>query len=458
MELPPIRPNKEKIPSTSTSTGEETGKLGEEGSPISRVPSQSEMQEVTGKKLAERTIETDLSSEIKEPQTAQDYFELGKNYFEKGDIEAAKKFFSGAIKFQPAAPQIIAEIAILYQNTDSPYVDLGDIKIVQLLLIDNEDPPKAIIGFDATTIVDTINQLPDNQKANAMARLTVMQEMAQAAKVMIEDAWTKAYTNDFIQARLNIRKNEILEKVADKLEIKGNAEEGILIDPKTGKLFNDLRGTNSVVDKLVEYIKSIGGDYALVQDYLDDQKGDSWNFLPQVFKFHIAKLRTLSEGAYYWRDTFKVAENKYNNYMLTGDKDKFEKTFCACHAFTTEMLNKMDLPGKDNKEQTIKIYRTESRVVLEEMECQKTSDEQFDNMMYRGALESGSITIPVIVYSPEVTVQKVPTHRIFWTYLTKNPAEYADPNKTCLYSNYEMEFNFIPEYIPFSWNFMSQSS
>lgn len=68
--------------------------------------------------------------------------------------------------------------------------------------------------------------------------------------------------------------------------------------------------------------------------------------------------------------------------------------------------------------------------------------------MLRGGCESGSLFQTIVVAGNELTLQRVPHHRVFGLYFTERK---PGTGQTMFYGDRENEIVFMPEGIPFTW-------
>ena len=115
------------------------------------------------------------------------------------------------------------------------------------------------------------------------------------------------------------------------------------------------------------------------------------------------------------------------------------------HAFTYEYLNRIDFTGKDAAANTVKLMRTEDKLVTD-LWGVKPGDKNV--VRTRGYNESTSIYESVIVRGRELTVQNVPLHRVLATYWqSREPGD----RRSAFLGDSENEFVCMLDGIPFDY-------
>jgi hypothetical protein len=202
-----------------------------------------------------------------------------------------------------------------------------------------------------------------------------------------------------------------------------------------------------VIGKLAEYVERAGGDWALAQAYLANQAAGSWTKTSVAAKgFLLSEARPLPEGAkVYWGPSSpgEALDTLRRLYPDAEDQQRYRVTMTALHAFTHELLARAEMPVKEGN--TIRLFRTEDEGVMRK---HKLKPGATNVSIPRGYLESFSVWVPVRVYGTEHTVQRVPIHRVFATYLHER---YPGHGNTALYNDNENEFLVIPEGILFDY-------
>jgi hypothetical protein len=272
-------------------------------------------------------------------------------------------------------------------------------------------------------------------------RIDEMKRVADISKTLDEDKWNDDYISNFTKHTVGIRAYGITDKLPDSLAQKSNDSDNYeftkMID-KNGKEFDDLRGTNSIVKDLDNYMKDSGGNYYIINDWMGGQAGYSWSSASQAVKYFMSNQRNVPKDSFWWgpnntsNPPHQNSENDYNIAVTAHGKEKFGDTLTMYHAFTYELLSKTDIPNK-NKDGTLDLIRTEDKYVTDSYGL-KPGDTGY---IKRGSLESTSIVKDIYISTTEMTTQKVPIHRVFATYLTERS---PGSKQTPFFSDNENEF------------------
>jgi SPP1 gp7 family putative phage head morphogenesis protein len=276
---------------------------------------------------------------------------------------------------------------------------------------------------------------PDLKEA-LTRRLDNMQALVKGSDALQTASWQGAYQDRIGYQSIGLRKQGISQKLPESL-----AAQKLPVQPKdirkphysvemkdqNGKLFDSLRGQNSTYGDFFNYMRNTGGNVELLNEWMGQQAGDSWNNLPQAYKYYVATTGKNKTDEYYWKNGVQNAKEKYTQVVNKYGVETFQKTFEAYHAFTLEMLMHTDMPNIDRKEGTITVWRTECNEAMN-----GASVGQKDCEGLRGAAESMSLLNPVYIHNDNLTRQKIYLADILGTYLTERapgsygPAFYGD--------------------------------
>lgn len=284
--------------------------------------------------------------------------------------------------------------------------------------------------------------VPPDVRETLKDRLEEMQRVAKISKTLEEDDWNDDYVSTFTKHSVGIRAAGITDKLPKSL--KGEGDDVVLKD-ENGKPFDDLRGKDSTMKDLEEYVEKNGGNYKAAIAWMSEQAGSSWSDGAKAYKYHLAEQRGGSKDNYYWSGGEESAKLAYKEYVKkAGGQKKYTEAMAAYHAFNYELLTKTDLPNK-NPDGTITLMRTENKAVMD-MYGHKVGDTNIT--MKRGAAESTSLVQSVEVFGSELTVQKVPPHRIVGVYLHER---YPGKGGSALMGDGENEFVAILDKVPFDY-------
>jgi 8-oxo-dGTP pyrophosphatase MutT (NUDIX family) len=252
-------------------------------------------------------------------------------------------------------------------------------------------------------------------------RLRNITDMATTGQAMQGDDFQVDYADGMSRQRMEMRKGGLTdqmplamgikgyEKASAKKRYKGAVNTSAVYDEQ-GRQFDRLRGGNSLIGQLKGFVNKAGGNYDLVVKWASEQAGSSWSPASQALKYHVVQQMNKAEKLFWWRDGKSKAEKYYKS--IASDKAAYDKTFQALHAFTQEMLTRMDLPNKTERD-TIFLLRSEASNILSRNGI-KPGDT--GATMPRGAIESTSVFGGVYIGGSELTRQEVPLHRIIAPY------------------------------------------
>jgi len=270
---------------------------------------------------------------------------------------------------------------------------------------------------------------PPQLKTILSKRLDEMKHVVDTSETMQASNWSKDYRDSFGYGDTVVRQAGIVDKLPDKMttkqvvkkitDIRAKNFDVTLLD-SNGKPFDDLRGTNSSYADLHKAITAAGGRTDLLENWMGQQGGDSWNDLPRAYKYYIAKEKG-NTGDYFWLESSKgkgdglaLSRKAYDKAIKTYGEEAFRSTFNAYHAFNYELLMKTDLPNIDRSRGVITLWRTETTEGL----CgANLGDTNFVGK--RGAAESTSLVNPTYVKGDHLTRQEIPLTDIIGTYLTE---------------------------------------
>ena len=277
-------------------------------------------------------------------------------------------------------------------------------------------------------------------------RLGEFKNVARTVGVMGQDKFKMSYLDDFTRHGMGIRAAGISDRLPKFLA--QTRKGGVAVVDENGKKFDDLRGKDSIVNDLAEYIESVGGNYNMVSSWMKQQAGDSWNAKPQAIKWYYASRRNgNADSNYWWKDGRDKAKTNLSNWLAdTGaDVQMLDQTFAAYHAFNLELMRNVNFTNNDRNAETVRVVRTEDEEV---MELNKLKRGARGVTMKRGPVESTSVFRRVQVYGTEITVQNVPHHRILGTYFQ---SRYPGGSSGSFMGDGENEFVVMLEGVPFDY-------
>ncbi len=279
-------------------------------------------------------------------------------------------------------------------------------------------------------------------------RLGQMADLAEVHQTLRDDRFKPSYTDDFTRHTCGIRAAGLSERMPTSMERRevdsGDALDKVQVFDQDGKLWDHLRGKGSLAEEFDSYITGLGGDPGILSHWKSQQGGDSWNAGPQAARWFIASERTLDVGDYWWKEGTQTAEANYTKAMARVGADAYRTSMIAHHAYTREMLAKAHFENK-TPDGMIQLVRTENRDV---MQLNKLKVGARGAVIKRGLAESCSLYRRVTVFGSELTVQKVPLHRITGTYWQ---ARSGSDSQSSFLGNLENEFVALLDGIPFDY-------
>ena len=288
--------------------------------------------------------------------------------------------------------------------------------------------------------------LPNELHEVMNQRLGEFKNVARTVGVMGQDKFKMSYLDNFTRHGMGIRAAGISDRLPEILA--QTRKGGVAVVDENGKKFDDLRGKDSIVNDLAEYIESVGGNYNMVSSWMKAQAGDSWNPKPQAVKWYYTSRRNGdADNDYWWRNGRGGAKKKLTSWLAdTGaDVQMLDQTFAAYHAFNLELMRNVNFTNNDRDAGTVRLVRTESGDVME-LNRLKRGDRGLT--MKRGPVESTSIFKRIEVFGSEITVQHVPHHRVLGTYFQ---SRHAGSSSGAFMGDGENEFVAMLEGIQFDY-------
>lgn len=284
-----------------------------------------------------------------------------------------------------------------------------------------------------------LDALPTDLRARVGRRLDEMERVARISRTLEGDRWVERYQERFVRHGLNLRSLGIVDRMPTRFDLAPRNQ----VYDQDGRLFDHLRGSNSIVNDFADYVRSTGGDYQQLSRWMSSQGTSSWSPASQALKAAIAENRGGDTGGYFWLQGTTTAEQHLQSYRR--QYSSYDNTLAAYHAFNYELMSRVEMPNNDLQQGVMRIYRTESIGVLQANGVNIGSGQT----MVRGAAESASAFTPVeAVAGNELTIQEVPHHRIIGAYF-QSRAPGGDDG--AFLGDDENEIVFIPDGIEFEY-------
>jgi hypothetical protein len=283
-------------------------------------------------------------------------------------------------------------------------------------------------------------ELPDDLRDTVAKRLDMMVKVGGTSRIMWKDKWDEGYTEELSRHVVGLHKAGVIDALPDKMKNRSGSTRYI-VDDERGEAWDNLRGSESAVAELAAYMDQNGGDHSIIQYWAGRQASNSWNGAPQATKWFIAQNRGGNVDDYYWHNGAEKAREHYESATGKLGKEKYDTSFTQWHAYNIEFLGKVNFKHNNQQRNWVELVRTESSSVINRYGLEIGQSK----VIQRGACESSSIYNTVVVSGDELTLQRVPHHRIMGVYFhEKRPGSH----ESLFYGDSENEFMMIPEGIP----------
>ncbi|MCB8942557.1 MAG: NUDIX domain-containing protein [Ardenticatenaceae bacterium] len=334
---------------------------------------------------------------------------------------------------------------------------LTDYPVELWTMRDKSIGPKNEQIFGSLGIYDIMNQvrdvvrngpqilgaLPEEVRSLVNGRLAILSDLADTSDTLKTDAFVEGYTDEFLKHSTYIRREGIIDQLPQRLTQKSKGSTTVY--DENGREFDDLWGKDSIIQSVSAYINANGGNSGAIQYWMGQQAGSSWSEGAKAFKYWLVKQRGGDFNKFYWNGGVASAKQAYEQAVKVVGEDNYARTRLMWHAFVYESLRQMEFAGK-TADGTLQLVRTEPKAV---MDMNKLNAGQRQVTMQRGACESASIYKTVKVYgNNQLTLQKVPIHRIIGYYFTERPNTIGGD---AFLGDGENEFVFMPDDIPFDY-------
>jgi len=281
--------------------------------------------------------------------------------------------------------------------------------------------------------------MPDELRPAFEARWARMQTAVGQFDELTGDGWKASYPDRFTYFGFKMEQSGIFERLPRRL-----SNQGVEVFDDDGLPFDHLRGSQSVMHDVRQFINSNGGDYGMAEYYMNEQAGSSWSGGSQALKHWLTTQMDVDESQVYWRGR-SAARDAYEATVVRFGEETYSNTWQAFHSFNYNMLKRTEFAGNDIATGTVTLIRTESADVLRANGLKKGVR---GATMPRGMAESSSIFEPVRVMGAEVTIQEVPHSRVLGMYFyNRTPGT----SYGAFLGDRENEFVFIPHGIKFDW-------
>jgi SPP1 gp7 family putative phage head morphogenesis protein len=284
-----------------------------------------------------------------------------------------------------------------------------------------------------------LDLLPDELRDAFGQRLDRLEAAARQYDELIRDGWRRNYPDRFTYFGMRMEQQGIFDRLPKRL-----SNQGVEVYDENGVLFDNMRGSRSIMHEVRQFINDNGGDYGMVEYYMGQQAGSSWSSGAESLKQWLTTKMDIDEPQVYWRDR-AAAQQAYEKTIARFGEETYTNTWQAFHSFNYNMLQRTQFPGNYIEEGVVELIRTEAEGVLKYHGLKRGAK---GAIMPRGLAESSSIFQPVTVGGTEVTIQQVPHSRVLGMYFYERT---PGANYGAFYGDRENEFVFIPYGIKFNW-------
>lgn len=318
-----------------------------------------------------------------------------------------------------------------------------------------------VAAFDANrgAIIDALSLASNAQAVTAIfeARVESLRRLERVTTKLLDDGFTDEYAGNFGKAYQGLTAVGVRDRLPVSMAPRPNEDVRYIYDPN-GDKFDSMRydtiggnnpragqGLKSAQGLLKDYMREQGTSYRTLESYGAAQGGDSWSRLSIAAKEVLfTSVRPVPFSDLFWKTPKSVqslksmASTALSNAGIT--RDDYLKALTINHAYTYMTLENVDLPRHDRETQTMTAWRTEEQSVMSLYRWAEGST----IVPKRGYLESFSGFQPIRVFGTEATLQTVPFHRVFGTYMESRD----NPQNGLFLGDGENEWVIMPDGIP----------
>ncbi|MFD6534761.1 hypothetical protein, partial [Streptomyces sp. NPDC060184] len=305
---------------------------------------------------------------------------------------------------------------------------------------------------------------------NAAERLLTTNSLLEA------DGWLPEYRSEFLRMQMLLGEGDLLDGLPARLESDAGPV-WALTDPTDSApsaqrpVGGSLRGEHGVSSRFHAWVNDNGGDSDWLADWSNGQAGGSIHSSAQYFKVMVSHFRPPRNGEGYHMSRLDeqsslVRSDSWQDggrdFPVTAFTPTYVRSMAAQHAFTYEVLHRVQIPNVDAARGVVQLIRLEERSLLEQYnETMPPVGGQVQ--MKRGPAESYSLMEPYKDPTDTdshtlgpfwVTSQEVPLHHVFGTYLQSRAVPKGDTwsEHTLFLREDENEFLALGEGAPITYH------
>ncbi|MGW0860596.1 hypothetical protein ACWD3D_36475, partial [Streptomyces sp. NPDC002690] len=380
--------------------------------------------------------------------------------------------------------------ATLWSNApalpDFGVITLGDGRTYPMVYPDNraisewENPYEGVNAYDAllvtthqylSLIVQRADAIVADENASG-AEKDAAERLLRTNSLLEADGWLPEYRSEFLRMQMLLGEGDLLDGLPARLESDAGPV-WALTDPTDGSpsaqrpVGGSLRGEHGVSSRFHSWVNDNGGDSDWLADWSLGQAGGSIHSSSQYFKVMVSHFRPPQDEAGYHMSRLDeqsslVRSDSWQDggrdFPVTAFSPAYVRSMAAQHAFTYEVLHRVQIPNVDAARGVVQLIRLEERSLFERYnETMPPVGGQVQ--MKRGPAESYSLMEPYKDPTDTdshtlgpfwVTSQEVPLHRVFGTYLQSRavPKEENWSEHTLFLREDENEFLALGEGVP----------
>lgn len=278
-----------------------------------------------------------------------------------------------------------------------------------------------------------LDALPEELRGVMSRRLDTLADLAKMGRTFEADDWLAGYVDGFSKHSVGLRRDGLLAKLPKHLK-----QTGVEVRDDAGRLWDALRGNQSVISFVADYMRKVGADQSVAGRWMGEQAGSSWSGASQAVKYYLAQQRTVPMARYYWRTSEADAALYFRSAVRAVGEERFKESYQAWHAFNYEFLRNVEFSRNKIAKGLVEVMRTEEQGV---MRLSGLAEGQY-GVLTRGACESGSLFETVVVAGDQLTLQQVPHHRVMGLYMyERTPGSFM----SAFMGDGENEVAFMPQ-------------
>jgi hypothetical protein len=285
---------------------------------------------------------------------------------------------------------------------------------------------------------ELLAKVPAEERPILHARIEHMRDMVNTSKAMRLDQYDQRYPDSLHKHTTSMNQAGLKDRLPKKMK-SGSGD--VYVKDENGKSWDNLRGRDSAVSFVDKYMKEelgISGGQEIVGQYMSSQGGSSWGGLPMAMKYHNWLMRGKpADDKRFWLKSRESGKREYEDAVSrVGGEEKFNDMVTAWRGFVFESVRNVDFKYNHPDEGYVQLARTEPSDAFRPTGA-KPNIGKWQEPIPRGTMDSSSIYKTVRVGGNQLTLQKVPYHRLIGHYWH---SRYADSDQYPFLGDGENEF------------------